>query len=934
MNFIQISRRKILAALAVASVLCGASLVFIYHWALSDLPSVHPNEMRIVHPTAQIRDRHGRLLYELLDPNYGKQLNLNLNSLPQACIQATLATEDSRFFHHPGIDPIAIIRALWQNVRGRQVISGGSTLTQQLARNLFLPPTERYEQTLRRKVREAWLAWMLGYDYTKNELLALYLNQTYYGHFAFGLEAAAQIFFAKPALQLSSAECALLAGLIQYPSGYDPLLDPDVAKRRQLTALRLMEEAGYIDQLERRRIAAEPLRYRSHLFDIKAPHFVMYIQDRLLDTYGIDAMRGGLLEAGGLQITTTLDLDLQRKAEEAIRHRLDRLNCRKPGHCDALTDPHRRVDNAAAIILDNKTGDILAMVGSPDYFDATIQGNVNATLTHRQPGSAIKPFTYAAALDPEWSRMRGQKPLTAASILADLPTTFYVEEKAEEDRASDRTSAFLASASVLASPYTPLNYDRVFHGPVSVRAALANSYNVPAVKVLDQIGVETLQQLAGLAGIRTFTNESGLALTLGGSEVSLLELTTAYGIFLDGQRLETRSILNIRGISTPFRAQEFGRYSTNCVNCRSQSARNRITTPFGIPPEFASADRSTTEAPGSTTENLRKQVITPETAYLVTDILSDPIARIPAFGENSVLALPFSAAVKTGTTTDWRDNWTIGYTPDYIVGVWVGNADNTPMLDVSGVDGAGPIWRDLMLAAHHQLTQKAPSDFKKPSGIVEQTICDGSGNLPSVHCPRLRKERFVAGTVPAKRDTQFQAIKIDIATGKRATANTPQERIAKRIYWMLSTEYHDWMIAHNIAIAPPPPPPIASADQTTKPSNQDIDKLVLATPISRTAYQIHPGLPTSRQRIQIGGFVRSEHPWRELRLIKDNQVILTERNSTKIDAWWTLEVGQHRFWLEGIEADNDREERVIRSQESFVVVEEFTSPTVASTDKN
>ncbi len=353
---------------------------------------------------------------------------------------------------------------------------------------------------------------------------------------------------------------------------------------------------------------------------------------------------------------------------------MDLLNCRMPGLCTAATDPNRRVDNAAAVVLD-KQGAILAMIGSPDYFDADIQGNVNASLTLRQPGSAIKPLTYAAALDPQWAADAGVEPLTPASILADVPATFYVRDE--------------QGGQV---PYQPVNYDRHAHGPVSVRAALANSYNVPAVKVLDRIGVESLRSIAMQAGISSLTNDYGLALTLGGGEVSLLELTRAFGIFIDGYRLGgTRSSQAILDVQT--RGPD-GDWHT-------------------VPPYDNRPARPPSAAP----------VITPATAYLISDILSDDLARIPAFGEGSILKLPFPAAVKTGTTTDWRDNWTIGYSTQRLVGVWVGNADNSPMLDVSGIDGAGPIWHDLMLEAHDKTMGGDPPPFTRPDDVVKLKIC-------------------------------------------------------------------------------------------------------------------------------------------------------------------------------------------------------------------
>ncbi len=736
--------------LLVALALVGAvAACLMYFWLLADLPPVTQAAQRVIRPTSQIVDRSGRRLYEILDVDAGKQVNLSLDELPQACIQATLATEDSRFYYHPGVDLVAIVRALWQNYRaGGGVVSGGSTLTQQVARNLLLPPEERFEQSVQRKIREAWLAWRLEQHYTKDELLALYLNQMYYGNFAFGVEAAAQIFFAKPAQQLSRAECALLAGLVQYPTGYNPLQSPETAKARQLTVLRLMREAGFIDATESELIASEPLRYRSALFNITAPHFVMMIQDQVVQRIGSARLR-----QGGLRIVTTLDVDLQRRAEAAVSYRLDVLNCRTPGACGPSTDPTRRIDNAAAVVIDAATGDILTLVGSPDYFNPAIHGNVNAAVALRQPGSAIKPLTYAAAIDPLWMEPRGQSPLTAASILPDLPVTFYIRDE--------------SGGNV---PYQPLNYDRRFHGPVNLRTALANSYNIPAVRVLDHIGVETMQQLAGAAGITTFTGEYGLALTLGGGEVRLLDLATAYGIFQDGRRLDVRGLVDIQ------ERDEHG-------NWHSLIGRDAVQ-PGALPATRPSAYGA--------------RVISPQAAFLMTDLLSDSMARLPAFGADSVLELPFSAAVKTGTTTDWRDNWTVGYSTERIVGVWVGNADNTPMLDVSGIDGAGPIWRDLMLAAHPQ----PPSPFPRPDGIEELNICTPSGLLPTRHCRRVHAEKFIAGTAPVRPDDQFVPITVDQATASLADDTTPKDRLQTRVYWMLPPEYHDWMVSQGIPMPP------------------------------------------------------------------------------------------------------------------------------------
>lgn len=863
-------RRYWLTALCATFVVAGGTALGIYFWLLADLPPVSAASEKFIRPTTQILDRKGRVLYEVLDPEAGKQINLDLDDLPRACIEATLATEDSRFYQHPGFDPIAIARATWQNYRsGGNVVSGASTLTQQLARNLLMPTAERYEQSLQRKIREAWLAWRLEQHYTKDEILALYLNQMYYGNFAFGIEAAAQIFFGKTATQLSRAECALLAGLVQYPTGYNPLLDPDAAKGRQLTVLRLMLQAGYIDEAERAQIAAEPLRYRSRLFDINAPHFVMYVQDQVAQIVGADAIR-----AGGLRVITTLDLDLQRQAEASVNYRLDLLNCRTPGLCDAKTDPNRRVENAAAVILDAQSGDILTMIGSPNYFDAGIRGNVNAAVALRQPGSAIKPFTYAAALDPDWAARHGYEPLTAGTILPDLPATFYTRDE--------------KGGNV---PYQPLNYDRLFHGPVSVRTALASSYNIPAVRTLEYVGIDTLRQIATKAGITSFTEEYGLALTLGGGEVKLLDLTTAYGIFLNGQRLDTRTILDIQ------RKDENGYWQSLLGREPIEPGQIPQRAPFAAP-----------------------QVISRQAAYLITDILSDPAARIPAFGEGSVLELPFPAAVKTGTTTDWRDNWTIGYSTDRIVGVWVGNADNTPMLDVSGIDGAGPIWHDLMLAAH----PSRPRDFIQPDKIVEVAICAPSGLLPSPNCQRVRNERYIVGTEPTKVDDQFVTVAVDQATGLAATDETPVARRTERVYWMLPPEYHDWMVSQGI---PLPPPNAKNTFVGTPTTARPGGPLVLSAPTSNTAYKIHPGVPLDRQRIEVSGYVSDGTSWAELRLLVDGRVLAEAQNAARLRAWWQFTPGSHTFWLEGRRTIDSEIER---TSEAFVLVESGAETTVTS----
>ncbi len=404
---------------------------------------------------------------------------LPLSEIPLACRQATIATEDSRFYEHPGVDLLAIARAAWRNWRGEGPFSGASTLSQQLARALYLSEDERSERTLRRKLREAWLAWRLERRYSKDELLALYLNTGYYGHFAVGIEAAAQSYFGVHARELDLAQCALLAGLLQYPAGYNPLEHPEAAVRRQGVVLDLMVSDGYIARDQADEAHKEQLSYAGTPFPIEAPHFVMWVQGQVEELLGGERAR-----AGGLRVITTLDLDWQRQAEAIVARRLAALRpCASgadPTTCDREADAARRVDNAGLVALDPQSGAVLAMVGNADYFDRSISGAVNTTLALRQPGSAIKPLTYALALDPAQAAAAGRAPWTPATLIADLRTVFVTAE---------------------GLPYVPQNYDQVYHGPVTVRTALANSYNIPAVKTLEYVGVDALIGLANRLGI-------------------------------------------------------------------------------------------------------------------------------------------------------------------------------------------------------------------------------------------------------------------------------------------------------------------------------------------------------------------------------------------------------------------------------------------------
>ena len=810
--------------LPVAALLVGALAVGLAFFTGTPVPQRPAGETRAA--SILITDRTGRTLYEAIDPDGSKQTPVPLAEIPLACRNATIATEDSRFYAHPGVDLLGIARALWQNWRTGEAIAGTSTLTQQLARNLYLPEAVRTEHTLRRKLREAWLAWRLERTHSKDELLALYLNTTYYGHFATGIEAAAQAYFGVHARELDLAQCALLAGLPQAPTAYNPIENPEAAQRRQAVVLGLMARRGAITPAQAEEAGGERLAFAATPFPIEAPHFVMWVQSQLETLLGADRVR-----AGGLRVTTTLDLDWQRQAEAIVTRRLAQLRPCAAGFslaegCDADADPARRVENAALIALDPHTGAVLALVGSPNYFDTAISGAVNAALARRQPGSAIKPLTYAAALDPERAREAGEAPLTAATIIPDLRAAFLTAE---------------------GEPYVPNNYDRRYHGPVTVRTALANSYNIPAVHTLDAIGVDALIEQAARLGVpwdqeaRNWKLEAGnasrkletgssemegnpllgssnqqpasrygLSLTLGGGEVRLLDLTAAYAAFTNGgARVE------------PF-------------------AISRVETLVGDALWDASR-RSTLDAPRST-------ALDPRVAFLITDILSDENARVPAFGQSNVLEIGRPAAAKTGTTTDWRDNWTLGYTPELSVGVWVGNADNTPMKGVSGISGAGPIWHDFMRTV---LRERPPLAFTQPDGLVRVEVCADSGLLPmtapagsrsqiadgkwpiansqwqmaddhlqldstggegqgsyqpsatsyqptAIPCPQRRYEWFIAGTEPTDVDRSHVEVAVDVRTGQPADASTLPQYIQRQTIWLLPQEYAAWARENDV----------------------------------------------------------------------------------------------------------------------------------------
>lgn len=782
-----------------------ASVISIWLYFFHDLPRVDSLSSHLIQPSVRITDRNGVLLYEIIPSEGGRHATLAFDSIPQCAKDATIAVEDRNFYSNPGVDVEGIIRALWINLQGGETLAGGSTITQQVARNILLTD-ELGTRSPRRKVREIVLAWQMTRQLSKDDILALYLNQTNYGGLAYGIEAASQTFFGKPASELTLPECALLAGLPQSPGGYNPFTNPEAARERQLVVLGLMEKDGFISPEERALAEATILHYTETPYPIRAPHFVWMVKSQ------IDALEksGKInLAAQSLVIRTTLDWNIQQIAEDAITRQLRESRERAP---------EQNVNNAAAVVIDPHTGELLALVGSADYFDESIAGSINMVISPRQPGSAFKPFLYAQALDP-----RGANPWTAATPMLDVTTTFPTH----------------ASES-----YTPKNYDGLEHGLVPVRQALASSLNIPAVLTLDHVGIADTIHFAEQLGITTLgdPNEYDLSLALGGGQMSLLELTSAYAVLAD----------------------------------------EGIATDHPIILDIHDADGTLLLEP---TPNSSRQIMDPRVVWLLSDILSDDDARALGFGHNSTLKIDRPAAVKTGTTTNFHDNWTIGYTPDLVVGVWVGNSDYKAMKDVTGLTGAAPIWHEVIRKA---LEGKPKREFTRPDGLIQVEVCALSGLLPTEFCDHTRTEWFIAGTEPTQPDNIFQQVTIDTLTGSLADASTPADRVQTRIVLDLPITAHPWARSQGL-------PLLADIPHSSEASAQP--QIALISPRPNSTYRFDPTFDASAQKLLIEAVVGAGIT--EVTIWVDGTPLSTLTESP-YQAWWQLSAGEHRFWATGV----------------------------------
>ncbi len=684
-------------ALMIMAALFFSGIALLGAWVLWGLP-LPDNLSQNQAVSTKLLDRNGSVIYEIYASE--RRTPVKLNEIPDVVKQATISVEDKDFYKHSGFSIPGMVRAAYKTVFQGQ-LEGGSTLTQQLVKSALLTP----ERTLKRKIREFILATLVEVRYSKDQILELYLNQIPYGSTAYGVEAASQLYFGKSVAQLNLSEASLLAGLTASPTRFSPFgAKPELAKERQQLVLSRMVEDKYITQEQATEAYEADIAYAKPS-PLVAPHFSLWIKEQLADMFG-----DSVVEKGGLRVTTTLDLELQATAEAAVAKEVAKLT-------------KQQVGNGAALVTYPKTGEILSMVGSKDYFATDEDGKVNIIFAKRQPGSSIKPFNYALALR--------DKKITLSTALADIPTCFQV---------------------VGQESYCPVNYDGTFHGASQVRFALGNSYNIPAVRVLALNGLENFVTFARDLGLTTLQDPKnyGLSLTLGGGEVTIFDMATAYGVFANGGIKQ-----NLFGIQ------------------KVEDWNGKVLYEHKVDPLSG------------------PRILEPDVTFLISHALQDNNARTAAFGPSSFLNVAGhpEVSVKTGTTNDRRDNWTDGYTPHAVGIVWVGNNDNSPMSGgVSGVSGASPIWNAIMkkvldkaAAGAYYPTDKGAAWPVQPDNVTGTMICANTGFLPndaSNGCPQ-RYEFYTDGTVPAngaqRMDLPFDRLSNTYAPNDILPENTQME---------------------------------------------------------------------------------------------------------------------------------------------------------------
>ena len=711
---------------------------------------------------AKIYDRNGHLLYEFVDDLSGLRQPVPLSEVSPWLIDATIATEDADFYSNPGVNIKGLIRAAYENFLpgnlGFLKGSGGSSITQQLVKNVYIPEAERSERSIPRKLKETVYALELTRRYSKDQILEWYLNQIPYGGLYYGVEAASEGYFGKSAHDLTLAEAALLAGIPASPARYDPVNNPETAAERRNQVLDLMLRRGKVSLLEAYAAKLEPLKLAPQRFPIEAPHFVLdYLQPQLEKLLGREA-----LYRGGLSVTTTLDLDLEKQAEAALEKWISEFEATSNGH------------NGAMVAIDPHTGEILAYVGSRDYFRDDIQGRNDMAVAENSPGSSFKPFTYITAF-----MKLGWGPGT---MVLDTPISYQNPD---------------------GSVFTPRNPAGDFKGPITIRQAFGNSLNVPAFKVAIAAGVENIVAQAKRMGITTLTGSYGPSITIGGVDVNVLDMTFGYSVFANNGVM--KGMPSILGLPEG----------------------NRPLDPIAILKVVNSKGDVVYEP-----ERREEQVAPAEYAYLVTNILSDPQAQCATFGCGG-LNIGRTAAIKTGTSEPYEnshaigDTWALGYTPDLAAGVWAGNADNSPMVNITSTSISWRALRDFMQAALQDVPDRS---FERPDGVVTATVCVPSGKLPSKYCGKTTQDIFAADSVPKETDDWWQPIKVDSRNGLLATSRTPSKYVEERVYIVLPEELQgvsrqqaeEWAQALGVPLAPTQESPLGP-DTTQRQPGVSID---------------------------------------------------------------------------------------------------------------
>lgn len=773
--------------------------------------------------TIKIWDRNNILLYELAG-TVGRKMPITYEQLPEYLIDAAVASEDESFWINCGVDFKAIVRSLALNIQKRKIITGASTITQQLVRTSIISPQKIPTRSINRKIREIVIALRLNIAYSKKDILTMYFNQMYFGNLAYGIGAAARTYFTKDVSQLSLAESAFLVGLLSSPDKRNPFTNMQEAKDSQIYVLDLMEKNGFISKEKAEVAKKEELTLVQKKEDIKAPHFVQYVLE--------DLAKMGIKTKQGININTTFDYPTFLLSEDIAKLWVNKLRYQ------------HYLTNVSMIVLKNNSGEILSLLGGVDYYDATHSGQVNMTTALRQPGSSIKPLTYAAAF------MQGYTP---ATLIYDVRKV-YQTKKGEG--------------------FTPNNYDGRYHGLVLAREALASSLNLPAVEMLNRVGINNFLKIARDLGITTFTQDDryDLALTLGGGEVKLLELTNAFATFARGGEFKTYYMIQ------------------------------KIVTDDGEI-LYSHKELPSLWVLGKT----GKQI-----AYLITHILSDSKARIPGFGEKNPLVLSHPAAVKTGTTTDWHDNWTIGYTPSYTVGVWVGNNDNQPMREITGVTGAAPIWNQFF---EEFLKGKPKEKFTRPPGIVETEICKLSGKLPDGICPEKMTEIFLEGTQPKEKSNLHKKINIDKRNNLLAGESCLKEAIIEKVFIDYPAEVYSWVVESNQEVIPQQYSPLCIGSQRSSEKTY----LEITYPRKKSVFETAPLLVNNQAIV----FEVNVSPDINKVLWYVNNVLIKEVTSFPFSASWRLQVGKHLIKAVGITSTG----KTVESGEVNISVIEFKGDT-------